>query len=212
MSIVDFIRILIVTLLFLMSCAVAMRAQTVSFTYQGKLTDNSIAANGSYQMQFALFDAASGGNQTGATLTNPTVQTSNGIFTVTLDFGANAFSGASRFLQISVYSIATSSFVVLNPRQPVTSAPYAIKSLNSTTADNSNNLGGIAASQYVQTTDARLSDDRNPTAGSGFYIQNRATEQANTNFNIDGSGTAGGTLPGNAGSKSGARRHVTRKF
>jgi len=197
MLLVEFIRILIVTLFFLLSCSVAMRAQTASFTYQGKLTDNTVAANGTYQMQFALFDAVSNGNQVGATLTNPTVQVSNGIFTATLDFGANAFSGASRFLQISVYSTATNSFVVLNPRQPVTSAPYAIKSLNSATADNSNNLGGIPASQYVQTNDSRLSDDRNPTAGSGFYIQNRTTQQTNTNFNIDGDGTTGGTLSGN---------------
>lgn len=198
MFISELIRILVMSLIVFLIGLIGVKAQTAAFTYQGKLTDNAVAANGSYQMQFALFDAASGGNQVGATLTNPTVQVSNGIFTATLDFGANAFSGASRFLQISVYSTATNSFVVLNPRQPVTSAPYAIKSLNSTTAENSNNLGGIPANQYVQTNDARLSDDRNPTAGSGFYIQNRTTEQSNASFNISGNGTSGGTLSGDA--------------
>jgi len=198
MSIVDFIRIIIVTLFFLLGSSIALRAQTASFTYQGKLTDNGLAANGSYQMQFALFDAAANGNQLGATVSISNVQVTNGIFTVSLDFGAAAFSGAGRFLQISVFSNTSASFVALNPRQAVTSAPYAIKSLNAETAENSNNLGGIAANQYVLTGDARLADDRNPTSGSGFYIQNRITEQSGASFNISGNGTSGGTLSGNA--------------
>jgi hypothetical protein len=199
MLIVDLIRLLIVTLFFLMVCSVAMRAQTASFTYQGKLTDGGAAASGSYQMRFSLFDAAAGGNQIGATVTNPGVAVANGIFTVNLDFGAAAFPGAARFLEIGVFSTATNSYVVLNPRQPLTSAPYAVRSLNSTTAEtagNSNNLGGVPADQYVQTNDSRLSDDRNPLAGSGFYIQNRTTVQTGASFNISGNGTAGGTLSG----------------
>lgn len=58
-------------------------------------------------------------------------------------------------------------------------------------------LGGIAASQYVQTGDSRLSDARPPTAGSSNYIQNTTSPQAGTNFNISGNGTASGTLTGN---------------
>jgi len=45
-------------------------AQTPIFTYQGKLTDGAAPANGTYQMQFSLFDALSGGTQHGATITN----------------------------------------------------------------------------------------------------------------------------------------------
>jgi len=55
-------------------------------------------------------------------------------------------------------------------------------------------LGGIAASQYVQTNDPHLSDARPPTAGSSNYIQNTNTTQASTNFNISGNGTVGGAL------------------
>jgi hypothetical protein len=176
------------------SFAVAASAQTSEFTYQGRLTDSSLPqpTSGIYQMQFALFDAAANGNQIGATVTNPSVQVTNGIFTVSLDFGANAFSGANRFLQIAVFSTATNSFVVLNPRQPVTSAPYAVKSLNSTnaqTAGNADNLGGVPASQYVQTNDSRLWNDRNPTAGSAFYIQNTTALQT-ADFNLNGNGAA----------------------
>jgi hypothetical protein len=191
---------LVFGLIICLLCFISAQAQTTSFTYQGKLSDNNLAATGTYQMQFALFDAASGGNQIGATVPNSSVSVSDGIFTVNLDFGANAFPGASRFLQISVFSTATNGFVTLTPRQQFTSAPYAIKSLNSATADaatNTNNLGGIPANQYVQTNDSRLNDSRDPNVGSGNYVQNRTTEQASTNFNISGNGTAGGTLTGN---------------
>jgi hypothetical protein len=58
-------------------------------------------------------------------------------------------------------------------------------------------LGGIAASQYIQTSDSRLTDARTPTAGSPNYIQNTTSQQA-SNFNISGNGTAGGTLSAKA--------------
>jgi hypothetical protein len=41
-------------------------------------------------------------NQIGQTQTISNVPISAGVFTVTLDFGANAFTGASRFLEISM--------------------------------------------------------------------------------------------------------------
>src|SRR5439155_20228891 len=76
-------------------------------------------------------------------------------------------------------------------------ATNATNATNTTTATNATQLGGIAASQYVQTNDARLSDARTPTAGSSNYIQNSASPQTAANFNIAGNGTAGGTLSAN---------------
>src|SRR5947209_5276865 len=191
--------------------ASAAFAQTSSFTYQGRLTDGGTAANGNYDLQVALFDSLSGGAQVGSTQTLNTVAVSNGVFTVSLDFGANAFTGANRFLEISARPTG-GSFILLTPRQQVTSTPYAIRSANAssadtatnatnatnaTTATNATQLGGIAASQYVQTNDSRLSDARTPTPGSSNYIQNTASPQTASNFNISGNGTAGGTLSGN---------------
>src|SRR5438876_1633933 len=84
--------------------ATTARAQTTSFTYQGRLTDGGTAANGNYDLQFALWDALSGGTQQPQpgpiTVTLNSVLVSGGIFTVQLDFGANAFPGANRFLEI----------------------------------------------------------------------------------------------------------------
>ncbi len=186
------------------------RAQTSVFTYQGRLNDTALAANGTYNMQFALFDAISGGAQIGSTITfdgvgtNPaSVTVTNGIFTAQLNFGASAFPGVNRFLAIAVKRVSdppTTLYTPLTPLQPVNSSPYSIQALNAataTTATNATQLGGVAANQYVQTADSRLSDSRTPNAGSPNYIQNATLQQASSNFNIGGNGTAGGTLSGN---------------
>ena len=182
--------------LLLSSIAPFAFAQTTEFTYQGRLTDNSVAANGNYDFEFRLFNVASGGAALGA-LTRLGVPLSNGIFTVNLDFAAT-FDGQPRWLEIAVRPAGSAGgYQQLLPRQPVASAPYSIKSLNSAaseTATNANQLGGVPANQYVQTNDSRLSDARNPLAGSAHYIQNRTTQQAASNFNVPGDGTAGGTL------------------
>jgi len=47
----------------------SVRAQTTEFTYQGSLQNSSAPANGNFDFEFLLFDAASGGTQFGSTLT-----------------------------------------------------------------------------------------------------------------------------------------------
>ena len=190
-------------------------AQSSSFTYQGRLTDGGTAADGNYDLQFALWDSLSGGTQIGSTQTLNTVAVSNGVFTVSLDFGASSFPGANRFLEIRARQTGSTGFIILEPRQQVTATPYAVRSdsagsadtatsamtatnaTNATTATNATQLGGVAATQYVQTGDSRLSDARTPTAGSSNYVQNSTNQQLGTNFNISGNGTLGGNLIAN---------------
>jgi hypothetical protein len=49
------------------------------FTYQGRLVDNNSPANGSYDIQFLLFDAEAVGVQIGATVTHSDVPVSQGF-------------------------------------------------------------------------------------------------------------------------------------
>src|SRR5688500_15245378 len=106
-------------------------SQTPVFTYQGKLSDTGAPPTGTYQMEFRLFDAASGGGQIGNVVPNNAVSVVDGIFTVSLNFGgATTFTGADRFLQISVRRNAGESFVMLNPRQQIASSPYSIRTLS----------------------------------------------------------------------------------
>lgn len=172
-------------------------AQTATFTYQGKLTDGGNPANGSYDLQFALFDSVSGGSQIGSTLPLAGTTVTGGVFVVQLDFGVDAFPGANRFLETSVRPAGTGVFTLLTPRQLITATPYAIRSAKATNADSATNaaqLGGVVAGQYVLTTDARMTDARPPTAGSGNYIQNSASQQTNSNFNISGNGIFNGRI------------------
>lgn len=182
---------LLLFLLILLSFS-ASRGQTTAFTYQGRLTDSTATqpTNGNYDFQFSLFDL--GNNQIGTTLTRSNIAVTNGVFTAQLDFGINPFAdGADRFLQIATKRSIDSSYVILSPRQQLTSVPYALQTLNAST------LGGIAANQFVQTDDGRMTDARNPLPSSPDYIQNGMTTQT-ASFNVSGNGTVGGNLSANS--------------
>src|SRR5438128_12490337 len=121
-------------------------AQTSGFTYQGKLTDGGTAANGSYDLQFALWDSLSGGTQIGSTQTLSNVTVSNGVFTVTLDLGATSFPGANRYLEVSARPTGSGAFTLLTPRQQVTSTPYAVRSANAESAANATSADALSTS------------------------------------------------------------------
>ncbi len=99
-----------------------------AFTYQGQLRQAGNPVTGSCDFQLGLWDAASGGAQIGATQGKPNVAVSNGYFTITdLDFGAAAFTGDARWLEVAVRCPAGSgSYTTLSPRQPLTATPYAL--------------------------------------------------------------------------------------
>ena len=129
--------------------AVSINAQTSAFTYQGRLNDNSTAANGSYDMQFRVYDTVSGGTQKGITVTKTAVAVTNGVFTVSIDPTLTAFfNQAGNYLEISVRLNGGSSYTTLAPRQLITSAPYSVQSISSQNADS---LAGFPAANYLQT-------------------------------------------------------------
>ena len=101
---------------------------SATFTYQGQLKNRGVPVTGSCGMAFRLYDDVSAGNLIGSpiTLTVPVV---NGLFTVQLDdrdqFGANAFTGSARWLEIAVQCTGDSNPTILS-RQQLTAAPYAL--------------------------------------------------------------------------------------
>lgn len=138
----QFIRLSLVGLLALALGFGAPRAagQTTALSYQGQLTSQGSPANGNWDLTFTLFDASSTGSQISSTLTNANVAVTNGLFTVLLDFGASAFPGANRWLEIAVRTNGSKgAYTSLAPRQPITTTPYAVFANSSATA-------GVAAS------------------------------------------------------------------
>ena len=187
---------IILSFLFFLFTATACVAQTTAFTYQGKLSENGAAVNGACDIEFRLFDVASGGAAI-ATQQKLNVQVTDGVFAVELDYGPAAFAGSARYIELAVKPSGGGSFTTMSPRSPINSAPYSIKSLNAENAVNATNatqLGGVNASSFVQSNDSRMSDARMPLPGSGSYVQNGDVAQANSSFNVTGNGTVGGTL------------------
>jgi hypothetical protein len=98
-----------------------------AFTYQGRLADSGASAIGIYDLRFAIYDASGGGNLVAGPLTNSATGVTDGLFTVTLDFGGGVFVGAPYWLEIGVRTNGNlGPYVTLNPRQPLTPSPYAI--------------------------------------------------------------------------------------
>lgn len=149
------ISALIVTL---STTAFASTNNATDFTYQGYLTNTTGPVTGTCTFQFGLFDAVAGGGQIGLTQTVSNVPVSEGVFSVTLDFGASAFNDQDRFLAITVN--CGSGDVALSPRQPITPAPYAQYSLGAPWAG----LSGVPANI------ADGDDNTTYTAGAGLAL------------------------------------------
>src|ERR1039458_6936746 len=74
----------------------AAGAQGTAFTYNGRLDDGRRPASLIYDLRFAIYDALTGGTQQGVLVTNTATAVSNGLFTVTLDFGTGIRSEERR--------------------------------------------------------------------------------------------------------------------
>ena len=128
----------------LMWSAAAAQPLGTAFTYQGRLTDAGTPASGTYDFQFALRDAAGGGGQVGPTLTRDDVSVTEGVFTVSLDFGP-VFAGSARWLEISVRpGASTGAYTPLAPRQELTPSPNAAFSLTTPWSGIANKPAGFA--------------------------------------------------------------------
>jgi hypothetical protein len=106
-------------------------AITTTVTYQGLLQSSSAPVTDVCDFEFGLWDALSGGGQVGSSQTVSNASVTVGILTVDLnssgEFGASAFTGEARWLEIAVRCPAGGGgYTTLTPRQPLTPAPYAL--------------------------------------------------------------------------------------
>jgi hypothetical protein len=117
-------------------------AQGTAFSYQGRLNNNGSPANGIYDVRFTVYDALTSGNTVAGPLTNSATGVTNGLFTITLNFGSGVFTGPNRWLEIAARTNGAASFTTLAPRQQILPTPYAIMANNA-----SNLLGTLPVGQ-----------------------------------------------------------------
>ncbi len=100
---------------------------STTFTYQGLIKQSGSPINGSCDLSFRLFDAASTGAQIGSATTR-TLSITNGLFTASLNFGdGSVFAAEARWLDIRVRCpTGSGGFTTLSPRQALTAAPLAL--------------------------------------------------------------------------------------
>lgn len=131
-------------------CTADLRAQTPAFNYQGALNADGSPASGTYDLEFRLFDAASNGSQVGPTLLADDLAVNDGLFSIDLDFGLEVFDGGARWLEIGVRpGTSSEDFTTLTPRQPITSAPYSLRSLQAMTVPDGAITGTMLAAGAV---------------------------------------------------------------
>ena len=127
-----------------------------TFTYQGQLRQGGSAVNETCDFQFTLWDAVgggsppTGGNQIGSLQPAAGVLVTEGLFTVVLGFGSDAFKGDERWLQITVRCPDGSGpYTTLSPRQRLSAAPYALYAPSAGVANNLTCNGCVTATHLA---------------------------------------------------------------
>lgn len=175
------------------SVTVAQGPLGKAFTYQGQLKTDGIPADGSYDLQFRLWnhptETVPGTNVAGPIcLDNVTVE--HGLFSVSVDFGTASalFSGGARWLEVGVRAdtamgnCGSGTYQVLSSRQAITAAPYASGLTMPTDLVNGSSGNAVKIIQKANT-------GRNPGNSGALLIDNSGNKQVGlqlyTNAELD---------------------------
>lgn len=145
--------------------------QGTTFTYQGRLRSGDNPAAGPYDLTFALYNQAAGGEQQGPVVNRGGVLVSNGLFSVELDFGATALNGEERWLEIGVLKAGDPGpATVLQPRQRLTSTPYATRAAAASTFTGAVGDGQLSGNVALRNADQVFSGSVQFTGAQGAFV------------------------------------------
>jgi hypothetical protein len=168
-------------------------AQGTAITYQGRLNGTGGPLTGNYDFEFSAWSADTGGTQLGSILQTNDVAVTNGLFAVTLDFGA-IYSGAPCWLDIEVRTNGSTAFYDLGSRQDLTPVPYAVYAATAASAASATNFSGALAGDVTGTQSATVvstvGGQSAANVAAGAVLANAATsaDTVNTIVKRDGSG------------------------
>jgi hypothetical protein len=126
------------------------------FSYQGQLKQNGNSVNAACSFNFTLWDSPTDGVQIG-NVQSQSLAVANGLFTSNpIDFGASAFQGDARYLQIAVQCPGDATATTLS-RQLLAAAPYALYANDASRATNfSGALNGDVTGNQSSTSVVKL--------------------------------------------------------
>ncbi|MCC6349437.1 MAG: hypothetical protein IT347_07590 [Candidatus Eisenbacteria bacterium] len=159
-----------------------------SFTYQGQLSEADSLVTGTVHLRFSLWDAAgagdppTGGTQIGTSQVVSNITVNGGLFSAQVnagdEFGATAFNGEARWLQIELCADGTcTSATPLGPRQAMTATPYSLGpwQLNGTNLSYTGGNVGVGTAAPAALIHAR-------STGPAMILQDDASEANQTGF------------------------------
>ncbi len=156
--------------------AQGVAAQTsvgTGFNYQGHLLQAGTAVTGTCDLTFKLYDTPTGLNQVGSDVIDNNVSINDGYFSVNLDFGSTAFTGQTRWLEITINSCNGNGIsAALIPLVELNPTPYAL----------SLRPGAVISGSMTPALTAQT--DSNDTNASGVY--GLATANSSVTFGVIG--------------------------
>lgn len=123
-------RMLCALPVFVLTASAVVPAEPLStaFVYQGQIRRQGIPFTGDLDMLVRLFDAPEDGSQKADALSFADAAIVNGLFTLSLDFGANVLTGENRYLEFAVKPAGSpEAYTVLAPRQRIVAAPFSLQ-------------------------------------------------------------------------------------
>lgn len=180
------IESLSISLSIAMCMAVASAGEPLGnqFTYQGSLNSAGEPINATADFEFTLWDADVDGSMIGTVVAADDTLVTDGLFSVELDFGSDAFNGDARWLEIEVRSPAgEGAFTTLSPRQPLSATPYSLQTRGMFVDDAGNvGIGTTDPSSELHVAGTLTVDT---LAGNGAGITNTSLSAANSIFAME---------------------------
>ncbi len=108
-------------------CVTLTAQKNEAITYQGRLKSGGAPVQGAVDLRFALWDKPSGGTRLAGMMDFPGVAVVDGVFSVQLGFDPDLFQDGDMYLEVLVRTNPAQAYVLMTPRQQLSSAPFALK-------------------------------------------------------------------------------------
>lgn len=161
--------------------AVAQAGITGEFHFRGFLEAAKKPANGSYDLQFYLYNSPTDGTLLGEVNTRFDVPVKKGHYSATLDFGLDAWmTGYPAWVEVHYRKRNSGDYKMSPERIQVLAVPYAMTAGRALTADSLTGGGNILHAQYAEEAGTAAHADHADSATTATYAGTAITAYSAT--------------------------------